>query len=88
MNRRHFLHLGSLAAAGLIFDPELNLWRPPKVMITVPGLTRRHVSIADLMAVTFDAVIKDYDARGRVWSDRAIIREIAKDAHDALARRQ
>lgn len=33
MNRRSFFTLAAPAAAGLLWDPELLLWRPPKVFL-------------------------------------------------------
>lgn len=37
MNRRNFLQTAAMAVAGLVYDPELMLWRPPKAQIAVPS---------------------------------------------------
>lgn len=90
MNRRGFLKLGSAAVAGLIYDPDLLLWRPPKAMIVVPAMpVVRSVSFAQLVAATYDEVLKERSRDGHYfWSDTKIIRHIAETAHAELLKKQ
>jgi hypothetical protein len=85
VNRRRFLTLGGAAAAGLIWDPELLLWRPRKAMVVVPELALHRVSLAELVAVTYDKVVQERLKAGNYfWNDEVLIRALAGDAYREL----
>ena len=89
MNRRGFLGLTAAAIGGMVLDPELALWVPGRksyVFLAAPKI--RHVSIAELLAVTFDRVMQERMREGQsvFWNDERIIRELAAAEHLRLSR--
>jgi hypothetical protein len=87
MKRRLFLQSLAAAVTGAVFDPERLLWVPGQktfVFVTKPPV--RCVSIAELVAVTFDAVMAERRKQGQLfWSDDALLRELVAERYDELS---
>ena len=85
MNRRRFLGLTVAGAAGMLLDPERLLWVPGKKYVFLAQPKVKGVTIAQLVAVTFDQVVKEQRKAGRLWSD-VNIHEIADASYDGIVR--
>lgn len=86
MNRRNFLRLSGAAAAGFALDPDKLLWVPGQKTFFFVQQPLRHISIAELVAVTWDKVMKEHARNQWLWTDERVIRAIAEGEHDRLLR--
>jgi len=82
MNRRAFLSLSSLVAAGMVLDPERLLWVPgQKNYFFVHPQPIAKPSIAELVALVYEKVVIERAKDGQLfWNDSAMIHQFAQDA--------
>lgn len=86
MNRRGFLGLTLAGAAGMLLDPERLLWVPGKTFVFVKAPVRG-VTIAELVAATYDKVIAEHRRTGQLtWNDEQLMRHLAEESYDGIVR--
>ena len=79
MNRRDFLQRASLAVAAMAIDPERLLWTPGQKTIFLPPTKRlRHLTFAEILAVTYDQVLAERYRINHQWADSPLLVELER----------
>ena len=84
MNRRGFLSLLGVGGAGMVLDPELALWVPGRKSFFFVQTPVRGLTLSQLVAVTYDKVLKERNKAADQWADTAILRYL--EQHGAVVR--